>query len=1157
MPDDGIASPFVVTAVGFFPIGPAGPLMSAIEHWKLCDKVETADLIDAAHPGDPLPFDGHRLVGVPDSTNVDAGAGEPVTPVPLTIAAGDVVNMTGCGPRLFTSLEIYGTLKPGVCNNVVYAGDVHIHNGGRIEGNSNLTIFADSLAVDDGGEVHMNKGNLEISVFGQLNVSGKVTADGSSEVAAHGPNDTPWVGSGGGGHFGAGGPDGFGNDGVPALPGDYAANSKHTEEGTAGAGPDSAFRGPGKGGGAVTLSGHDLTVSGTVSANGADATSDLIGDPYGGGAGGGILLMGDHVHAVGAVLHANGGKGGCGIAPGSNSFDYEGGGGGGAGIIKFVAGLLDAQPQPNPHGGDGSDCSELDRDTNSPGGRGADGTVTYLYPGKSQLEAFPQYWQRNNASGHIVAYVDAQAPTDTFNVYVCARKKDQPDGEDPEPVDDPNAMNGITPGDDTHPCGFGFLKAGSLAVSGRSEISHELVPLTLGEGEWVLWTTVGSSDIAGQTCPPTGAGPSHCTYEPVPSFADDLIGVDDTAPVITDPIVIGGARAGKIDDYTYFTGSRDITVATGAVDQTDKSNLSYLGCAEFTATQFLLSSCTNDGQAHALHLQTDGDGAKTIRVFAVDRAGNVGSLDTTVIYDTTPAGSQSTINISPDPNGANGWYKTPPNFSLVGSFDGPNSDGSQGSGAFNPAWAYRVDGNAEKPCPDRNVCSVLGEIPGRGVHVVHYTPIDGAQNRLFDDKDPATPSPMFASIPIKVDPITPDSELLTSPAAPDGTNGWFVTAPWVVLLGTDRLDGSGLSGGGAGITYSINGGTPATYTAPFKLGEGTTTVCWSALDVAGNAEGVECRTFNVDTHDPTVTVDPNPGSPDTNGWYTSSPTFTVSPADATAGVDPTSLVVSVDGGPLFTPGGAQSIPEGRHDVRARVRDNAGRYSAVDLRAFEVDLSTPVVSHRVLPPDPAQNNWYRRLPRVALVANDGDENAGVDHIEYRIGAGPYVRYSAPFELGEGRSSVTYRAFDRAGHVSAENTFGVATDVTSPVAKALTTSPAIWVRHLAILGLGPKTVQLNYSVMDPRLPGLVSENERRNLHVIVIVHDALGNAVRRIDAGNVSVAPGTTDNGSVTWDGSDQSLTKFLGIGTYYYRVIATDEAGNWTETGESQPLQIVL
>ncbi|HVT75724.1 MAG TPA: hypothetical protein VHD87_01745, partial [Acidimicrobiales bacterium] len=278
----------------------------------------------------------------------------------------------------------------------------------------------------------------------------------------------------------------------------------------------------------------------------------------------------------------------------------------------------------------------------------------------------------------------------------------------------------------------------------------------------------------------------------------------------------------------------------------------------------------------------------------------------------------------------------------------------------------------------------------------------------------------------------------------------------------------------------------------------------------------------------------------------------------TAGVDPTSLVVSVDGGPLFTPIGSQSIPEGIHDVRARVRDNAGRYSAVVLSAFQVDLSTPTVSHRVLPPDPAQAGWYRRMPRVALVANDGDQSSGVDHIEYRIGnAGSFVTYTAPFELPEGRSTVTYRAVDRVGHVTDDHTFGVAVDVTSPVAKALTTSPQIWVRHLGLLGLGPKSVKLNYSVMEPKLPGLQVENEHRNLHVIVIVHDALGNAVRRIDAGTIAVTPGTTYNGSVQWDGTDQSLTGFLGVGTYYYRVIASDEAGNWTETGESQPLQIVL
>ncbi|HVV36482.1 MAG TPA: hypothetical protein VHC63_07735 [Acidimicrobiales bacterium] len=1163
MPDDGLASPFVIDVLGFFPISPAGPLMSIVEHWQLCKKVPTNDLIGQFHPGDPLPFAGHAIPDVPLSKNVDEGAGDPIPVVPSSIEAGQTVTVDGCLKR-YTSLDIHGTLKTVNCDTHLFADDVHIYPGGKIEGNNNVTLFADSFTVDPGGQVVMNKGNLEVDTFGDLRVAGAVNANGSSTTAGS------TNGFGGGGHIGEGGEDGNHFPGGSSF-GNIAANDPTTEAGANGNGPQQAFVLPGGGGGAVTLSGKHLVVSGAVTADGTNGPDSQTTYPYGGGGGGAVVLMGEQVDLGSGSVHANGGNGGCGETIPGNFATYTGGGGGGGGIVKVIAGLLSGPTPPTPQPGAGSDCSSivLDPSLAQPGFPGQPGLVEATFAGKSDLDPFASYWH----SGVVNAYVTAQAPTSTFTVNVCGFKKDQPDGTDPQPIDDPHAMDGVGPASDANPCGTRFGAhipvLGALQVTNATSVSHALVQLTnMTEGEWVLFTSAGSSSVAGQACPPTsGSPPSQCRYEPAPSFADDLIGVDNTAPVVTDPIVVGGGRwASGGDHYVSFTGTRDITIATSAVDQTDKANLSYLGCAESHADangnslgDFVLSSCVNDGQPHEFHLQTSGDGAKTIRVFAVDRAGNVSTLDTTVILDQTPPGSQSFINVFPDPDGANGWYKTPPNFSLIGSFDGFNSDGSEGSGGNIPAWAYRVDGNDEKPCPDLNVCSVFGEIPASGVHVVHFTPIDRVQNRLYDDKDPATPSPMFNSAPIKVDHVAPTTALLSSPAAPDGEHGWFVTAPWVTFLGTDKLDGSGLSGGtGTGIFYSVNGSTPTAYTAPFKLGEGASTVCWSAVDVAGNAESQQCQTFNVDTHDPSVAIAAVPAAPDTNGWYTASPTFSVSSTDTTAGVDPTSLVVSVDGGPLFTPTGSQSIPEGIHDVRARVRDNAGRYSAVALSTFQVDLSTPTVSHRILPPDPAQAGWYRRLPRVALVANDGDQSSGVDHIEYRIGnAGSFVTYTAPFELPEGRSTVTYRAVDRVGHVTPDHSFGVAVDVTSPVAKALTTSPQIWLRHLGLLGLGPKSVKLNYSVMDPKLPGLQVENEHRNLHVIVIVHDALGDAVRRIDAGTIVVAPGTTYNGSVQWDGTDQSLTGFLGVGTYYYRVIASDEAGNWTETGESQPLQIVL
>jgi hypothetical protein len=380
-----------------------------------------------------------------------------------------------------------------------------------------------------------------------------------------------------------------------------------------------------------------------------------------------------------------------------------------------------------------------------------------------------------------------------------------------------------------------------------------------------------------------------------------------------------------------------------------------------------------------------------------------------------------------------------------------------------------------------------------------------------------------------------------------------------VFAAADQIGGAGMVAppGGSdpdvpGVYYTLDGGALTKFTAPFQLGAGTHTVCWHAVDAAGVVESGHCTTERVDLADPTVSLASTPAAPDgLAGWFLTSPSVAVSSADAApgAGVVPSTLQVSFDRGPLFTPTGPLVVPEGVHDVRGVVSDAAGRRSAVAFSAFAVDRSAPVATARALPPDPAQGGWWRRLPRLVLSATDGSANAGIARIEFRVGpTGAFQQYREPIDIPSGTTTVTYRAVDRAGRVGADRTLTFPVDVTAPTAKAVGATPSIWSRTLALLGLGPKNASLVYQV---------SDTQSHQLHVIVIVHDELGNAVRRIDGGLVTVTPGTLFTGSVAWDGTDQSLLGFLGIGLYHFRVLVADEAGNWAESGESRPLQIKL
>jgi hypothetical protein len=63
------------------------------------------------------------------------------------------------------------------------------------------------------------------------------------------------------------------------------------------------------------------------------------------------------------------------------------------------------------------------------------------------------------------------------------------------------------------------------------------------------------------------------------------------------------------------------------------------------------------------------------------------------------------------------------------------------------------------------------------------------------------------------------------------------------------------------------------------------------------------------------------------------------------------------------------------------------------------------------------------------------------------------------------------------------------------------------------------------------------------------------VRYLDAGTVNTTPGVTVNGSTPWDGHDQTLTGIVPVGLYYYRAVAVDDGGNFSQSGQSVPIQL--
>jgi hypothetical protein len=74
-----------------------------------------------------------------------------------------------------------------------------------------------------------------------------------------------------------------------------------------------------------------------------------------------------------------------------------------------------------------------------------------------------------------------------------------------------------------------------------------------------------------------------------------------------------------------------------------------------------------------------------------------------------------------------------------------------------------------------------------------------------------------------------------------------------------------------------------------------------------------------------------------------------------------------------------------------------------------------------------------------------------------------------------------------------------------------------------------------------------------HVQVLVFSPTGDLVRSLDGGTVTITPGSTVTGSTAWNGMDTSLTGLVPSGSYTYRTLVTDEAGNTSQSGDSRPV----
>lgn len=190
--------------------------------------------------------------------------------------------------------------------------------------------------------------------------------------------------------------------------------------------------------------------------------------------------------------------------------------------------------------------------------------------------------------------------------------------------------------------------------------------------------------------------------------------------------------------------------------------------------------------------------------------------------------------------------------------------------------------------------------------------------------DTATQSVLVESIP----PTT-----TTGLAGTPGSAGWYISNVTATLTATDNVGGSGVNY----TKYRIDGGSWLTYTAPFSISaDGTHTVEFYSVDLAGNTEGTKSSPVKIDKTLPTLTFNQSSGITISKNYIV----INWIGSDAESGID--YFEVSLDGGAFTSVGMNMShnftgLADGSHNVIVKAIDSAGNEANQTIQ-FTIDTS---------------------------------------------------------------------------------------------------------------------------------------------------------------------------------------------------------------------------
>ena len=277
-------------------------------------------------------------------------------------------------------------------------------------------------------------------------------------------------------------------------------------------------------------------------------------------------------------------------------------------------------------------------------------------------------------------------------------------------------------------------------------------------------------------------------------------------------------------------------------------------------------------------------------------------------------------------------------------------------------------------------------------------------------------------ISFKIDKTAPVSTL--SLAGTQGLNGWYSSNVVVTIASSDNLSGV------LRTEFSLdNGASWNAYSAPLTVAaEGTMTISYRAVDVAGNGETARTEAVKID-RTPPVTAAALSGAAGQNGWYVSDVQVTLTPSDG-AGSGVARTEYSLDNGATWTPSAGTIVlaAEGISRLQFRSIDNAGLMEAAKTVDIRIDKTAPLTT-AALAGTAGDNGWYRSSVQVTLSATDAA--SGVARTEFSLDNAAWAAYTGPMTVSAaGIHTLQYRSTDAAGITETAKTVSVNIDRTAP-------------------------------------------------------------------------------------------------------------------------------